>query len=839
MAGLGSGWWRALVLVGALLASLAGCAHASSETPRAAAGSIDLRHWDFGRDGIAALDGQWLLRRDAFDDPGSEPPRDAKPADVPSTWRAGGGAATGHGTYHLTVQCERRGGMALSLPVQHSAAQWFVNGALVARQGQPGASARGAQGLPVQQLVGLGETACPFRITVHVSNFDAGDGGLVRSVEIGEMEQLVARRERALVRDLLSIGGLLVLGVMPLLFFLGRPQEKSPLHFSFFCLSFALVIGTTGTRVLQPLLAPYGWDLYLHLVFLGWYGINVFFTTYVRSLYPQHVSATATRAIVGWGVLSCVAVLATGSQVFSQLLPPLAAGSVLIGCYLAWRLFKAARAGRRTARVLLAGVVVLAVAAIHDAVDYAHLNRLALLPYGVLLFVAAPAYQMARRFARALRIEERIAIEERERADLLVRSTKAGLLDWDCIRGGIEWSDRLREMLGYPPAAQAPDMPVFRDLLHPDDRDKVHGSFLRQLKDRSVRSGVRVHEPMDYQLRRSGGDYLWIHAEAVSVCDRDGRTLRYICSFLDISDRKLHEEQMRVQVELTRTEQRRLDLVVWGARVGIVDWDGYTHETYYSPRFREIRGFAADADTSGWPDYFRAMIHPDDRERVTTRWVAFIRGKGPEGPLGEYYSPEEYRLLRADGKPVWVQVSGMAVRDERGFVVRWIAAIIDITEHRAQQQALRDSRDQIAAQAALLEDQNEALKENVRLREEVERISRHDIKTPLNSIISVPRLLREEGRLGADVDELLGIVERAGYRILSMVNLSLDLVKMEQGSYVFRPDAVDLEELADKVLADLRLQPRPPRTSCSTSTCGAPTTPGPRSCCATRCWPTW
>ena len=43
---------------------------------------------------------------------------------------------------------------------------------------------------------------------------------------------------------------------------------------------------------------------------------------------------------------------------------------------------------------------------------------------------------------------------------------------------------------------------------------------------------------------------------------------------------------LRAQVELTRTEQRRLDLVVRGARVGIVDWDGKTHETYYSPRFR-------------------------------------------------------------------------------------------------------------------------------------------------------------------------------------------------------------------------------------------------------------
>lgn len=117
---------------------------------------------------------------------------------------------------------------------------------------------------------------------------------------------------------------------------------------------------------------------------------------------------------------------------------------------------------------------------------------------------------------------------------------------------------------------------------------------------------------------------------------------------------------------------------------------------------------------------------------------------------------------------------------------------------------LRESNDQIAAQAAQLEVQNEYLKENVRLREEVERISRHDLKTPLNSIIAVPRLLREQGRVEREDDELLTMVERAGYRILSMVNLSLDLFKIEQGTYRFRPRAVDLVDLLEKVAADIR-----------------------------------
>jgi CheY-like chemotaxis protein/nitrogen-specific signal transduction histidine kinase len=132
-----------------------------------------------------------------------------------------------------------------------------------------------------------------------------------------------------------------------------------------------------------------------------------------------------------------------------------------------------------------------------------------------------------------------------------------------------------------------------------------------------------------------------------------------------------------------------------------------------------------------------------------------------------------------------VQSMGVCVRDENGFVTRFIAAITDITERRALEETLRNA---------------------VRLREEVERMSRHDLKTPLNSVIAMARLLREDRKLGREDDELLGSIERAGARILSMVNLSLDLVRMEQGSYEFRPRPLDLAEVARRVAADLESQ---------------------------------
>lgn len=107
------------------------------------------------------------------------------------------------------------------------------------------------------------------------------------------------------------------------------------------------------------------------------------------------------------------------------------------------------------------------------------------------------------------------------------------------------------------------------------------------------------------------------------------------------------------------------------------------------------------------------------------------------------------------------------------------------------------------ASALNAEERNRTLEENARLREDVERMSRHDLKTPLNSILGASRLLREEGRLTREQGELVEVVQQAGARMLEMVNLSLSLFRMETGSYEFRPQSVDLREVLTRVLVDL------------------------------------
>jgi signal transduction histidine kinase/ActR/RegA family two-component response regulator len=119
-----------------------------------------------------------------------------------------------------------------------------------------------------------------------------------------------------------------------------------------------------------------------------------------------------------------------------------------------------------------------------------------------------------------------------------------------------------------------------------------------------------------------------------------------------------------------------------------------------------------------------------------------------------------------------------------------------------------EQRERLDALVRQLEEQNKSLREAFRLREEVERIARHDLKTPLASIATVPRLLRQRHALAPEDDELLGTVERAALRVLSMVNLSLDLFRMEEGSYRLRAQAVDLAALAQTVARELQAHAR-------------------------------
>jgi two-component system sensor histidine kinase/response regulator len=82
-----------------------------------------------------------------------------------------------------------------------------------------------------------------------------------------------------------------------------------------------------------------------------------------------------------------------------------------------------------------------------------------------------------------------------------------------------------------------------------------------------------------------------------------------------------------------------------------------------------------------------------------------------------------------------------------------------------------------------------------RLKEDVEHITRHDMKGPLAGVIGLVQGLADAGNLTADQLEQLRMVEETALTVLNMINLSAELYKMETGRFVLHPKPVPVAKI--------------------------------------------
>lgn len=118
---------------------------------------------------------------------------------------------------------------------------------------------------------------------------------------------------------------------------------------------------------------------------------------------------------------------------------------------------------------------------------------------------------------------------------------------------------------------------------------------------------------------------------------------------------------------------------------------------------------------------------------------------------------------------------------------------------------LKRAYEELKAANKELAQKNIALEEVAALREDVENITRHDLKNPLNGIICAASLLMDDDELKEEQEELTKIIEEAGYQMLDMINNSLNLYKMEIGSYQYHPLQVDILHLIRKIVIQAKI----------------------------------
>lgn len=244
----------------------------------------------------------------------------------------------------------------------------------------------------------------------------------------------------------------------------------------------------------------------------------------------------------------------------------------------------------------------------------------------------------------------------------------------------LKVNQKLCDLLGYTEAELL--TMSFRDITYADDlaADLVY--------KRQLLAGEISAYALDKRYVRKDGRLTWVHLTVSRVPDPVTQAPYLLAISEDINDRKQAEAALRESEE-------RWQLILQANNDGIWDWNAATNETFYSPQWREMLGYADGAVVKPNDDWL-SRLHPDDQERVLALRDAYLRREVPR-----YIA--EYRLRRRDGSYLWVNTRAQALWDEAGCPLRMVGASRDVTTRRQMEEALRQQLDRAVLRRELTE----------------------------------------------------------------------------------------------------------------------------------------
>jgi PAS domain S-box-containing protein len=230
-------------------------------------------------------------------------------------------------------------------------------------------------------------------------------------------------------------------------------------------------------------------------------------------------------------------------------------------------------------------------------------------------------------------------------------------------------NDRYCEILGYTQAELRGK--TFLDVTHPDDHQASLVAIRRLL------AGEISSHSLEKRCIRKDGTIVWVRRSAALVRDRENLPQYFISMVEDITER------MNAERELRDSEQR-LMLAKRAAHLGVCEWDLSTNVFSHSEEYNLLYGLAPDHPQLTLEE-LGERTHPDDRERVQVS----IR----DALERTHAWDTEYRVVWPDGSVHWLHSRGAVFLDASGQPFRTTGVVLDITEGKRREQALRESEE--------------------------------------------------------------------------------------------------------------------------------------------------
>jgi PAS domain S-box-containing protein len=318
---------------------------------------------------------------------------------------------------------------------------------------------------------------------------------------------------------------------------------------------------------------------------------------------------------------------------------------------------------------------------------------------------------------------------------------------------------------------------VWERSLHPEDRERAIAESMAAIEAGGPFS-------IEYRMVRPDGAVVWIRDQGAVVRDDAGGPGYVQGLYIDVTEEKRLESELRSEAGKFRSLAERIPAVVY------IEGEGGSDDapTYISPKYLELFGYTPEERQAN-PTLWRELLHPSDRERI----LAAVERSYEVGTFNE-----DYRMVARDGRVVWVHDETVQVHDDAGEPLFWQGVLYDITSQKRAQEEL--------AQALDLERRAvERLREADDMKNTFLTAVSHDLRTPLSAILGSAITLDNADELGISAEDrrqLTRSLARKAKRLTAMVTDLLDIDRLTRGLVQPRREQMDLGALLGRTVAE-------------------------------------
>lgn len=489
-----------------------------SDGVKARGGILDATRWDFAKQGVLSLRGEWEFYEGQLlgpEDFRTGDPIGGRAVQVPGGWKNRLASQDKHGygagTYRLLVRTNAAELYSIRAKKVRMSSRVFMNGVDLGGNGHPSLSAEGFVASNAPFFGTVQADSGTVEIIVQVASFDYLEGGLVQPPEFGLADDVMKRRDDSKLADMILTTILLAFGLYYAGMFRQWRREPHLMHFCLFCLALGLFFSIDNEILaldfVPGLTFPWLQKMLFLLPLLSFYC----FTHYVYRYLKERDNVVFTWLRRATYPYLATILLLPNRYLVSFLDVGIAIGAAAFGVMF-YAVFRSRSRGNHSSHYIMLGIFFLFVSWL-----YAHLRyQLALdNPYYMVLtpalLVMSQALLMSDElqtsYRRSERLSERLLRYDRQKDEFLVKTSHELRTP---LHGIVNLSQALLDNRTFP--------------LRAEHRDNI-----RMLHLLGRRLTGLVHDILDLNRIRHG--QLLIRTTSVNL----GQSVRFVMETLSIS----------------------------------------------------------------------------------------------------------------------------------------------------------------------------------------------------------------------------------------------------------------------------------------------------------------